>query len=79
MGDTKEEAEWRAEFERFGGEQVRSTLDGGQFHEPKRSSRADGLATKLSPEGFEKRKLTSMCAGHFFGRGLAVLPGLSLD
>jgi hypothetical protein len=32
---TKEEAEWRAEFEQFGEEQVRATLDSGQFHEPK--------------------------------------------
>jgi hypothetical protein len=32
---TLEEAKWRAEFERFGEEQVRSTLDRGQFHEPK--------------------------------------------
>jgi hypothetical protein len=33
--DGLEEAKWRAEFERFGEEQVRSTLDRGQFHEPK--------------------------------------------
>jgi hypothetical protein len=36
MGDTKDEAEWRTEFERFGEEQVRSSLASGLFHEPKR-------------------------------------------
>ncbi len=35
MADTTQEAEWRAEFERFGEEQVRSTLDRGQFQEAK--------------------------------------------
>jgi hypothetical protein len=33
---TLEEAEWRAEFERFGEEQVRSSLHSGLFPEPKR-------------------------------------------
>jgi len=32
---TLEEAEWRAEFERFGEEQVRSSLHSGLFPEPK--------------------------------------------
>ena len=35
-GTTKEEAEWVAEFERFGEEQVRSSLASGLFPEPKR-------------------------------------------
>jgi hypothetical protein len=33
---TLEEAEWRAEFERFGEEQVRASLHSGFFPEPKR-------------------------------------------
>jgi hypothetical protein len=33
---TLEEAEWRAEFERFGEEQVRASLHSGLFPEPKR-------------------------------------------
>jgi hypothetical protein len=35
-GTTKEEEEWRAEFERFGEEQVRSSVASGLFHEQKR-------------------------------------------
>jgi hypothetical protein len=36
MTDTKEEAEWRAEFERFGEQQTAHTLRSGVFPEPKR-------------------------------------------
>ena len=36
MADTKEEAEWRAEFERFGEESTRESFRAGHFHEPKR-------------------------------------------
>jgi hypothetical protein len=36
MPESEQEAEWRAEFERFGEEQVRSSLASGLFPEPKR-------------------------------------------
>jgi hypothetical protein len=36
MPESNQEAEWRAEFERFGEEQVRSSVASGLFHEPKR-------------------------------------------
>jgi hypothetical protein len=32
----EQEAEWSAEFERFGEEQIRSSLTSGMFPEPKR-------------------------------------------
>jgi hypothetical protein len=34
--DTKEEAAWRAEFERFGEQSTRDSLHAGQFQEAKR-------------------------------------------
>jgi hypothetical protein len=36
MTDTGDEAEWRAEFERFGEENTRDSLRAGYFQEPKR-------------------------------------------
>jgi hypothetical protein len=77
MPESNQEAEWRAEFERFGEEQVRSSVASGLFHEPKRQFAFRWLGDEALARRVEKIKPATTCAGHFFGGGSVALPGLS--
>jgi hypothetical protein len=72
---TLEEAEWRAEFELFGEEQVRSSLHSGLFPEPKRQFAfrwlGDEAITRRLPEqkayGYARWTLAAAVAAVFVG------------
>jgi hypothetical protein len=73
---TQEEAEWRAEFERSGEEQVRWSLHSGLFPEPKRQFAFRWLGDEALARRVREQKTYQYVRWTFLAAVAAVIVGL---
>jgi hypothetical protein len=72
----EQEVEWRAEFERFGEEQVRSTLYLGQFPESKAQFARRWLGDEALARRMREQKTYRYVRRTFFAALAAVIVGM---
>jgi hypothetical protein len=72
----EQEAEWRAEFERFGEEQIRSSLTSGIFPEPKRQFAFRWLGDEARARKIREQRIYQYIRWTFVAAAAAVIVGL---
>jgi hypothetical protein len=76
MADTQDELVWRAEFERFGEEQVRSSLSSGLFPEAKRQFAFRWLGDEALASRHREQQIYSYVRRTYLAAVAAVIVGI---